>query len=169
MPATGAIARTAVNVRAGARTRVATLTHAIVLVLVVFFGAGLVSRIPLAALAGVLMVTAVRMVDVANVRAVLRATRSDAVVFVLTAAATIAFDLIVAVEIGVAVAVVLALRPSRTSEVELEPLDLTETVTDDGSPVDARAHRRLSPGWGVVLRRRSALPRRADPVTDVRS
>ena len=131
MPATGAIARTAVNVRAGARTRVAAVTHAIVLVLVVFFGGRLVSEIPLAALAGVLMVTAVRMVEIHNVRAVLRSTRSDALVLALTAAATIAFDLIVAVEIGVAVAVVLALRHvARTSGAEVEPLSLDETVTD---------------------------------------
>jgi SulP family sulfate permease len=110
MPATGAIARTAVNVRAGARTRVAAMVHAVLLLGVVLFGRGLVSRIPLAALAGVLMVTAVRMIDIHNVRAVLRSTRSDAAVLVLTAAATIAFDLIVAVEIGVAVAALLALR-----------------------------------------------------------
>ena len=82
MPATGAIARTAVNVRAGARTRVAAIFHALVLLLVVFFGGALVAEIPLAALAGVLMVTAVRMVELHNVRAVLRATRSDAVVLV---------------------------------------------------------------------------------------
>ncbi len=110
MPATGAIARTAVNARAGARTRVAAIVHALVLVLVVFVGGGLVSKIPLAALAGVLMVTAVRMVEVVNVRSVLRSTRGDAAVLVLTAGATIVFDLIVAVEIGVAVAAVLALR-----------------------------------------------------------
>jgi SulP family sulfate permease len=110
MPATGAIARTAVNVRAGARTRVSAIVHSVVLVGVVMFGGGLVARIPLAALAGVLMVTAVRMVEVHNVRAVIRATRSDAIVLLLTALATIAFDLIVAVEIGVAVAAVLALR-----------------------------------------------------------
>ncbi|MGH9273736.1 MAG: STAS domain-containing protein, partial [Acidimicrobiales bacterium] len=66
--------------------------------------------IPLAALAGVLMVTACRMVEVHNVRAVVRATRSDAVVFGLTALATIAFDLIVAVQVGLAAAAVLALR-----------------------------------------------------------
>jgi SulP family sulfate permease len=110
MPATGAIARTAVNVRAGARTRVAAVVHSVVLVAVVLAGSGLVARIPLAALAGVLMVTAVRMVEVHNVRSVLRSTRSDALVLVLTGAATVAFDLIVAVEIGVAVAAVLALR-----------------------------------------------------------
>jgi SulP family sulfate permease len=132
MPATGAIARTAVNVRAGARTRLAAAFHALVLLLVVFFGGGLVAEIPLAALAGVLMVTAMRMVEPHNVRAVLRATRSDAVVLVLTAAATIAFDLIVAVEIGIAVAAALALRHvANTSEAQREPLPPDEVVTDD--------------------------------------
>ncbi|MCB0916455.1 MAG: TSUP family transporter, partial [Actinobacteria bacterium] len=110
MPATGAIARTAVNVRAGARSRVAAAVHALVLVLVVLFAAPLVAEIPLAALAGVLLVTAARMVDVHNVRAVLRSTRSDAIVLVVTALATVVFDLIVAVEFGVAIAAVLALR-----------------------------------------------------------
>jgi SulP family sulfate permease len=56
------------------------------------------------------MVTAIRMVEIHSVRAVVRATRSDAIVFALTASATIAFDLIVAVEVGIAVAAVLALR-----------------------------------------------------------
>ena len=110
MPATGAIARTAVNVRSGARTRVAAITHALMLLAVVLFAAALVARVPVAALAGVLMVTAVRMVERHNVRAVVLATRSDALVLVATATATIVFDLIVAVEIGLAVAAFLALR-----------------------------------------------------------
>jgi SulP family sulfate permease len=132
MPATGAIARTAVNVRAGARTRLAAAFHALVLLLVVLFGGELVAEIPLAALSGVLMVTAARMVEPHNVRAVLRATRSDAVVLVLTAAATVAFDLIVAVEIGIAVAAALALRHvANTSEAQREPLSVDELVTDD--------------------------------------
>jgi len=118
MPATGAIARTAVNVRSGARTRVAAVVHSLVLVLVVLFAGELVRRIPLAALAGVLMVTACRMVEVHNVRAVARATRSDAVVLALTALATVAFDLIMAVEVGIAAAAVLALRHvARTAQV----------------------------------------------------
>lgn len=110
MPATGAIARTAVNVRAGARTRVSAIVHAVVILLVVLFLGGWVAEIPLAALAGVLMVTAVRMVDLRSARGILRSTRSDALVMVLTALATIVFDLILAVEIGIAVAAVLALR-----------------------------------------------------------
>jgi sulfate permease, SulP family len=109
MPATGAIARTAVNVRAGARTRVSAIVHSFVLVLVILVGGPLVARIPLAALAGVLMLTAIRMVEVHNVRAVLFSTRSDAFVLAITACATIAFDLIVAVELGIALAAILAL------------------------------------------------------------
>ena len=136
MPATGAIARTAVNVRAGARTRVAAVVHAVVLILVVLFAGGLVSKIPLAALAGVLMVTAVRMVQLHNVRAVLRSTRSDALVLVATTVATVAFDLILAVEIGVVVAGFLALRNvALNSEAEREALSIDEDVdgTDEAA------------------------------------
>jgi sulfate permease, SulP family len=136
MPATGAIARTAVNVRAGARTRVSAIVHSVVLVAVVFFGGPLVAEIPLAALAGVLMVTAVRMVEVHNVRAVVRATRSDAIVLALTAVATVLFDLIVAVELGVAVAAGLTLRNvARTASAVVEPIpgrgDQPEEVSGD--------------------------------------
>ncbi|MCF3106804.1 SulP family inorganic anion transporter [Streptomyces roseoverticillatus] len=110
VPATGAIARTAVNVRTGAGSRLASLIHAAVLAVIVFAAAPLVSRIPLAALAGVLIATAIRMVEVGSLRAMTRATRSDALVLVLTAAATLALDLVYAVLIGLAVAGVLALR-----------------------------------------------------------
>ncbi len=110
MPATGAIARTAVNVRAGARTRVSAITHALFLATVVLVGAALVARIPLAVLAAVLIVTAARMVDYSNARAILRSTRADALVFTVTAVVTVAFDLILAVEIGVGLAIVVALR-----------------------------------------------------------
>ncbi|WP_175464795.1 MULTISPECIES: SulP family inorganic anion transporter [unclassified Streptomyces] len=110
VPATAAIARTAVNVRTGAGSRLAALTHAGVLAVIVFAAAPLVSRIPLAALAGVLLATAMRMVEVGALRAMARATRSDAVVLVLTAVATLVLDLVLAVVIGLAVAGALALR-----------------------------------------------------------
>jgi SulP family sulfate permease len=132
MPATGAIARTAVNVRAGAHTRLAAIVHAAVLVIVVFAGSTVVARIPLAALAGVLMMTAIRMVDRHNVRSVLRATRSDAIVLVVTAFVTIAFDLVLAVEVGLAAAAVLALRHvARTSTLIAEPLPLLDRDVAD--------------------------------------
>ncbi|MEV3874396.1 SulP family inorganic anion transporter [Streptomyces sp. NPDC049906] len=123
VPATGAIARTAVNVRSGAVSRLAALTHAAVLAVIVFAAAPLVSRIPLAALAGVLLATAVRMVEVGALRAMARATRSDAVVLVLTAVATVVLDLVYAVVIGLLVAGALALRAVAT-QTRLDRLDL---------------------------------------------
>lgn len=127
MPATGAIARTAVNVRSGARSRLAAVFHSVVLLLVVLVAAGPVGAIPLAALAGVLMVTAWRMVHLGTVRSILRSTRGDAAAFALTAVITVSFDLIVAVVIGVVVAGVLALRGlSRTSRITREPVDGAE-------------------------------------------
>ncbi|KND25220.1 SulP family inorganic anion transporter [Streptomyces acidiscabies] len=129
VPATGAIARTAVNVRTGAASRLAALTHAAVLALIVFAAAPLVSKIPLAALAGVLLATAVRMVEVGSLKAMARATRSDAAILVLTAAATLALDLVYAVVIGLAVAGALALRAvalqARLDEVPLDRGDHT--------------------------------------------
>ena len=69
VPATGAIARTAVNVRTGATSRLAALAHAVILAGIVAVAAPLVGRIPLAALAGVLLATAIRMVETDAVRA----------------------------------------------------------------------------------------------------
>ncbi|MGV0653458.1 SulP family inorganic anion transporter [Mycolicibacterium thermoresistibile] len=123
MPATGAIARTAVNVRSGARTRLAAIVHSLVLLAVVYLATGPVSAIPLSALAGVLMVTSFRMVSLHTARRILRSTRSDALTFVLTALVTITFDLIEAVQIGVLVAAFFALRNvARRSGVTREEL-----------------------------------------------
>ncbi|MEV4322251.1 SulP family inorganic anion transporter [Microbispora rosea] len=124
IPATAAIARTAVNVRSGARSRLAALAHAVVLAVIVFGASGLVGRIPLAALAGVLLATTVRMVEVGSLRAIARATRGDAAVMVLTFAVTVAFDLVTAVAVGVGVAIVLALRAvARSAQIEQVPLE----------------------------------------------
>lgn len=123
MPATGAIARSAVNVRTGGRTRLAAIVHAVLLAGIVFAGASIVAVIPLAALAGVLMVTSTRMISIATVRTVLGSTRADAIVFVLTALITVTFDLIYAVLIGIAVAAFFALRAlARSSGVHREEL-----------------------------------------------
>jgi SulP family sulfate permease len=110
MPATGAIARTAVNLRSGGRTRLAAIVHALVLLAIVYLATSVVSQIPLAALSGVLMVTATRMVSIATMRSVVGSTRSDTAVFIVTAIITVSFDLIVAVGIGIAVAAFFTLR-----------------------------------------------------------
>ncbi|AJC61529.1 SulP family inorganic anion transporter [Streptomyces sp. 769] len=124
VPATGAIARTAVNVRSGAGSRLAAFTHAAILAAIVFAAAPLVSKIPLAALAGVLLATAIRMVEVGSLKAMAKATRSDALILVLTALATLAFDLVYAVIIGLVVAGALALRAvARQARLDRVPLD----------------------------------------------
>ena len=123
MPATGAIARTAVSVRSGARTRLASITHALVLLAIVLVAAGVVSHIPLAALSGVLMMTAARMVSLRTLRRVLRGGRSTAAVYLVTLFVTVAFDLIVAVGIGLLVTAFFALRAlSRLSDARRDPL-----------------------------------------------
>jgi sulfate permease, SulP family len=145
LPATGAIARTAVNARAGATTRIAALTHALVLAVTVYAASGLVARIPLVALAGVLLVTAFRMVERHTARAVLTSTRGDALVFVLTALGTVAFDLVTAVEIGLGVAILLALAHlARTARAVPEPL------TDDG--IDSTTEHALLEGQVLTYR-----------------
>ncbi len=139
MPATGAIARTAVNARAGARTRVASLTHALVLAAVVYTASGLVGRIPLVAQAGVLLVTAWRMVERHNVRSVLTSTRGDALVFGLTAVVTVALDLVVAVAAGMALAVVVAVaRMAATSRAVPEEVTSAEIDGDEEQALLAR-------------------------------
>jgi sulfate permease, SulP family len=132
MPATGALARTAVNIRSGARTRAAAMFHAVVLLAIVLFLSPVASRIPLAALAGILMVVAVRMVEFDALRAIVRSTKSDAFVLVLTLAVTVAFDLIVAIEVGMVAAGVLFIgRMSRLLSIDVTPLGREGTAGHD--------------------------------------
>lgn len=124
IPATAALARTAVNVRSGARTRLAAATHGVVLAAIVLALAPLVTRVPLAALAGILVVVAARMVEVGEMREILRATRSDAATLLLTLGVTVAFDLILAIEVGLIVAGALFVaRMSKLLSVDLAALD----------------------------------------------
>jgi SulP family sulfate permease len=134
IPATAAIARTAVNVRSGASSRLAALAHAGFLLLVVLLLAPVVERIPLAALAGVLLTTALRMVEVSSLRALLRSSRDDAAVLLGTTVATVALDLVTAVILGIVAAGALALRRvARSVTVAEEPL------TEDGHAAEEHA------------------------------
>lgn len=121
--ATGAIARTAVNARAGATSRLAALTHAIGLALIVLVAAPLVAHIPIAALAGVLLATCAQMIEVGSLAAVVRSTRGDAAILMLTLAVTVVADLVTAVAVGIAIAAVIALRSvARSARLEAVPL-----------------------------------------------
>lgn len=139
VPATAAIARTAVNVRTGARTRLAAITHSLVLLGVVLVAAGLVGRIPLAALAGVLIATAIGMVRVSSFTAIMRATKGDGVTIVLTAVATVALDLVVAVILGLIVAGAFALRQvAASARIDEIRLDAGDHADEEAALLDER-------------------------------
>lgn len=104
MPATAAIARTAVNVQAGARSRLASIVHALVLLAAMLVAGPLVTHIPLAALAGVLLATVIGMVNVSGLRVILKQHPHETIVLVVTALTTITFDLVTGVVLGIALA-----------------------------------------------------------------
>ncbi|WP_051133696.1 SulP family inorganic anion transporter [Nocardia paucivorans] len=132
VPATGAIARTAVNVRSGAHTRLAALTHALVLAAIVYLAAPLVADIPVAALAGVLLATTVRMVETASAIAIVRASRGDTAIMVVTFVVTVAMDLVTAVAVGVGIAIVLALRSvAKEARLQRIPLDEADHLAEE--------------------------------------
>lgn len=124
IPATGAIARTAVNVRSGGKTRLSGVIHGIALAMIVLTLAPLAAQVPLAALAGILMVTSVRMVEWEAIGLLVRATYSDFAVMILTWAVTIFFDLVLAVEIGLIAAGALFIK--RMSDLNLARIPETE-------------------------------------------
>ena len=137
VPATAAIARTAVNVRSGARSRLAAITQSIALLAVVLVAAPWVAMIPLAALAGVLVATAIQMIEVSSLTAILRSTRGDAVVLVLTAIATIALDLVTAVILGLVVAGAFALQQVASSaRMDEIPLDAGDHDDEESALLD---------------------------------
>ncbi len=109
--ATGALARTAANIRSGARSPLSAVFHAIVVLVVVLVGAPLVSRIPMAALAALLMVVAWNMAELRLVRRILRvAPKSDVAVLASCFTLTVVFDMVVAVMAGVVFAALLFMR-----------------------------------------------------------
>ncbi len=110
IPATGAIARTAVLARTGGRTRLASVFHAVVLLGVMLAAGPIVALIPMAALGGVLVMVAVRMVNVRKARTLMATTRADRTTLVLTFLATVILDLVMAVMLGFAMAAVTSLR-----------------------------------------------------------
>lgn len=132
VPATAAIARTAVNVRAGASSRLAAATHSLLLLAVIFAAAPLVSYIPVAALAGVLFATCIRMVEAGSIRTLMRSTRADALIVALTFTVTVAVDLVTAVGVGVGVAVILALRAvARSARLDRVPLEAGDHTAEE--------------------------------------
>ncbi len=101
---TGAIVRTMVNIRSGAKTKLSGIIHGVILIFVMLYLGGLAAHIPLAALAGVLMMTAIGMFETEPIRLIPKTPLPDSAVMLTTIAITIFVDLITAVEVGMVMA-----------------------------------------------------------------
>ena len=110
LPATGAIARTATNIRSGAQTPVAGVVHALTLLVILLVAAPLARFVPLSALAAILMVVAYNMGDWAEIPELLRLTKTDVAVWVVTFALTVFADLTQAVGVGMVCAALLFIK-----------------------------------------------------------
>ncbi len=107
LPATGAIARTAANIKAGARTPVSGIMHTVWLFIFMLLFAPLIAKIPLAALAAILLVVAWNMSEIKHVREIMKAPRTDRIVLIVTFVLTVLVDLNFAIQAGIALASIL--------------------------------------------------------------
>ncbi|MFT3766031.1 MAG: bifunctional SulP family inorganic anion transporter/carbonic anhydrase [Minicystis sp.] len=161
LPVTGVIARSALNVQSGARTRRAAVIHSLALIAIVLFLAPLIARIPVAALAGVLLSVALRMLDPRKLVAMARATPSDAVIYAITFAVMVFTDLVEGVQWGVVAALAVAAVRLGQSRVNLQHrggspsrLELTGAITFLASlEIEALKQRiaQAKPGSSVIL------------------
>lgn len=126
MPATGAIARTATNIRNGAKTRVASIFHAVFLLIIIITIAPLAGMIPLACLAGILMFVAYNMVEWERISLIFKTPLSDVAVMVTTFLITVLVDLTTAIEVGLVLAALLFMK--RMSDLyKVEEMQSTKT------------------------------------------
>ena len=129
LPATGAIARTATNIRSGAQSPVAGIIHALTLLCILLFAAPLVSYVPMAALAGILMMVAYNMGEWLEIPQLLKLTKTDISIWLVTFALTVFADLTVAVEAGMILAALLFIsRVASTTTVS----QVTDDYVEDG-------------------------------------
>jgi SulP family sulfate permease len=129
LPATGAIARTATNIRSGAKTPVAGMIHALTLLAILLFASKLVSFVPMAVLAGILMVVSYNMGEWREIPSLLKLTKTDVSVWLVTFALTVFADLTVAVQAGMILAALLFIsRVAATTTVS----QVTDDYVEDG-------------------------------------
>lgn len=129
---TGAIVRTMVNIRAGGKTKLSGILHGVVLVFVMLFLGGFASHIPLAALAGVLMMTAIGMFEIEPIKLIPKSPLPDSMVMLTTIAITVFVDLITAVEVGMVMAAFLFVhRMSELGMVSANDMDGNSKVNLD--------------------------------------
>ena len=132
IPATGAIARTMTNINNGGRTPVSGIVHALVLLLILAFLMPLAKYIPMACLAGVLVVVSYNMSGWRTFKALLRNPKSDVTVLLITFFLTVIFDLTIAIEVGLLIACVLFLkRVMETTEISVIRNEIDPNLESD--------------------------------------
>ena len=140
IPATGAIARTATNIKNGGRTPIAGIIHAICLFIILLFAGKWAAYIPLATLAGILVLVAYHMSEWQNFLSVLKGPRSDAAVLVSTFLLTVLIDLTVAIEVGMVLAAFLFMRKMiQFSEVKKFTQDTEPDAKDEDDKIQLPA------------------------------
>lgn len=132
IPATGAIARTATNIKNGGRTPVAGIFHSITLLLIMLFFGSYAKLIPMATLAAILVVVAYNMSEWRAFKSLLKSPKSDVVVLVTTFLLTVIFDLTIAIEIGMVLSVLLFMK--RMSEVSNVSVITRELEDEEDKP-----------------------------------
>lgn len=148
IPATGAIARTMTNINSGGRTPIAGIVHAVILLLVLLFLGSLTKLIPMACLAGVLVVVSYNLSDWRTFRNLLRNPKADVAVLLTTFGLTVIFDLTIAIEIGLLLAVVLFIRRiSETSTISV----LTDVVSTSVYSENGAVEEKLTIPDGVEI------------------
>lgn len=134
VPATAAIARTSVAIKSGGQTRITSVVHSAILLLSMFVLGGVMSMIPLSALAGVLIVTAWRMNDWASIRSIFGKKIKTAILqFLITMIATVVFDLTIAIVIGVAFSIIMfvvKVSDMQVTVAEVDPQRLDDPEID---------------------------------------
>lgn len=134
IPATGAIARTMTNINNGGRTPVAGIIHAAVLLLILLFLGNLTRHIPMACLAGVLVIVAYNMSEWRTFKNLLKGQKSDVAVLIATFLLTVIFDLTIAIEIGLLLALVLFLRRiSESTQISIFKHDIEKPEFIEGN------------------------------------
>jgi SulP family sulfate permease len=147
LPATGALARTATNVRAGARSPVAGIAHALFLLLFMLVLAPLMSYVPLPALAALLIVVAWNMAEIESFRHLMSGPVGDRLVLLLTFALTVMFDLTVAIEVGIVLAAFLFMhRMSEVVAIESNVSMIDEDLPDAERALEPDQRAQLPPG-----------------------
>src|SRR2546422_398156 len=150
IPATGAIARTATNVKNGGRTPVAGITHAFALLLITLFFGRWAGLIPMATLAAILVVVAYRMSEWRTFRSELRAPKSDVAVLLATFLLTVLVDLTVAIEVGMVLAAFLFMRRmAEVTNISALTHEFRDPVDDFESDPNAVRRRVVPPGVEV--------------------